>query len=89
VARCERCGVLRTVSTRQTRRIEAGHSGSLCNVCRGGEIVARDQDYRFWLNLYGVPVPDPPASAFEAVVASGLPPDLADLATEFVLDSTG
>jgi hypothetical protein len=86
VARCERCGAPRTVSTRQTRRIEAGHSGSLCPVCRGGEIVARDQDYRFWLNLYGVKVPSG-TNAFEAVTASGLPPDLADLATEFVLDS--
>lgn len=67
-------------------RIRTGHSGSLCRVCRGGPIVADDAAYRFWLNLYGVKVPNG-STAWATVVASGLPPDLSDLAKAFEADS--
>lgn len=87
MARCEGCGAPRSfdVTSRQAARIRAGHSGSLCRSCRAGPVEAGESDYRFWLTMFGVKVPRG-ANALDVVRASGLPEDLADLATEFVRD---
>lgn len=87
MARCEGCGAPRSgVSARQMSRIRTGHSGNLCRVCRGGPIEADEAAYRFWLTKYGVKVPNG-SSAWDTVVASGLPPALGDLAKAFEADS--
>lgn len=86
MARCGGCGAALEVGTRQRRRIAAGVSSSLCRTCRGRPVIEpREQDYRFWLNLYGVKVPNG-GKALDVVRASGMPEELADLATEFVRD---
>lgn len=87
MARCEGCGAPREVSSRQARRIRTGHSGSLCPTCRPARsLAATETDYRYWLGLYGVKVPRG-QSALEVVRASGMPPELEDLAVGFVRDS--
>ena len=77
--RCESCGLPLQVNARQGRRVRAGHSGSVCSLCRGRpRVVAGDSDYRYWLNRFGMNVPvgiDP-----LAVAASGMPPALVELA---------
>ncbi len=84
--RCKGCGAALAVGVRQSRRIRAGHSGSLCRTCRGaGTPVVTDDDYRFWLTQYGVAIPSG-MSAIEAVSASGLPTALRELAQDFAED---
>lgn len=80
---CGSCGAGLDVSARQGRRIRGGLAAALCRTCRGGRsYTARESDYRYWLARFGMSVPTG-ANALDVVRASGLPPDLARLATEF------
>lgn len=80
--RCD-CGSVRTVDQRQARRWREGHIPGTCASCRGGSVtrVARDRDIGFWLKAYGVKIPRG-AKARDVLTASGIPPELAELARE-------
>lgn len=86
--RCDNCGGTLAVSDRQARRIRTGRSTARCGSCRGlNGAVATETAYRYWLTRFGVSVPRG-GRALDVVMASGLPPDLADLARDFHSDIT-
>lgn len=80
--RCEGCGKVRTVDTRQARRWREGHIPGTCITCRGGSVtrVSGDKHLAFWLTAFGVKVPRGGARAI--ITAGGTPPELAQLARD-------
>jgi len=80
--RCDQCGNVRTVDTRQARRWREGHIAGTCITCRGGSAtrVCKDGHLAFWLTAYGVKVPR--GKAREIITAGGTPPELVQLAKD-------
>lgn len=80
---CPTCGSQRVVTIRQARRARTLANGIPCTVCRGigPTRPVRDEDYRWWLRRYGVKCPAD-VSPREFIVASGVPPELAELALD-------
>lgn len=63
--------------------------GGKCSACRGGRVIEpRESDYRYWLTMFGVTVPQG-AKALDVVRAAGIPSGLRTLAEDFDREFSG
>ena len=87
IVACPQCGSRRIVDARTARR--SRQNGAIpCAQCRGQSAtrVARDSDFRFWLNAYGS---EPPrgTKVREFALSGGAPPELVAFAAQCYPDA--